>query len=53
MCAFFLLNEDKNANKQLQNLLEQDYMNFFRFSEWPALPKDCLSGYRLQMYNAA
>ncbi|MEB8192284.1 SIR2 family protein [Raoultella terrigena] len=53
MCAFFLLDEDKNANKQLQNLLDQDYMNFFRFSEWPALPKDCLSSYQLLMDNAA
>lgn len=53
MCAFFLLDDLKNANKLLQNLIEQDFMNYYRFSAWPALPENILSPYSLKINNAA
>ncbi|HID3529016.1 TPA: SIR2 family protein [Serratia marcescens] len=45
MCAFFLLDDTKNGRKQLSNLLEQDFMNYYRFLEWPALPDKILLEY--------
>ncbi|WP_310607320.1 SIR2 family protein [Buttiauxella brennerae] len=46
MCAFFLLDEDKNGIKQLDILIEQNFMNYYRFLEWPALPDNILAKYR-------
>ena len=52
MCAFFLLNEDHNAKRQLKNIIDKDYMNYFRMRNWPALPNGALSNYELTI-NAA
>ncbi|EOV8972796.1 SIR2 family protein [Cronobacter turicensis] len=43
MCAFFLLDDERNGKKQLQVLLEQDFMNYYRFIRWPALPEGIVS----------
>ncbi|MEP8911148.1 SIR2 family protein [Enterobacter mori] len=53
MCAFFLLDDFKNANKLLQTLLEQDFMNYYRFAAWPALPENILAPYSSKTNNAA
>lgn len=45
MCAFFLLDEEKNGIKQLDILIGQNFMNYYRFLEWPALPENILAKY--------
>jgi hypothetical protein len=45
MCAFFLLDEEKNGVRQLDSLIGQNFMNYYRFLEWPALPENILSKY--------
>ncbi|ENZ7914755.1 hypothetical protein ACG99R_004878, partial [Klebsiella aerogenes] len=47
MCAFFLIGDELNANRQLQTCIERDYMNYFRFLEWPALPDNILARFSL------
>ncbi|WIF58807.1 MULTISPECIES: SIR2 family protein [Atlantibacter] len=53
MCAFFLLDDELNGNRQLQSLIEQDYINFYNFSEWPGLPENILSRFQLVDNHAA
>lgn len=43
MCAFFLLDDELKAIKQLKTLIEKDYMNYYRYLAWPAVPKNILS----------
>lgn len=45
MCAFFILGDELNAKKQLKLCIERDYMNLFRFRDWPALPASVLNQY--------
>lgn len=42
MCAFFLLDDERQGKRQLQVLLEQDFINYYRFIEWPVLPEGVL-----------
>lgn len=53
MCAFFLLDDEFKANKQLKNLIEKDYMNYYRFLAWPAVPQNALLKYKSNMEIAA
>ncbi|MBM6604851.1 SIR2 family protein [Enterobacteriaceae bacterium RIT814] len=53
MCAFYLLDDEKHASKQLETLINQDYMNYFRYSAWPALPTNALLHYNQEVSNAA
>ncbi|EGE0248943.1 TPA: SIR2 family protein [Escherichia coli] len=53
MCAFFLLDEERNAKKQLQSLIEKDFMNYYRFSLWPAIPENALLQYKPNINLAA
>lgn len=48
MCAFFILGDELNGNRQLKNAIEKDYMNYFNFLKWPAIPKKFLSIYSSQ-----
>lgn len=45
MCAFFLLERGIDAQRQLKILIEQDFMNYYEFLKWPALPENALSAY--------
>ncbi|MET4862269.1 SIR2 family protein [Morganella morganii] len=47
MCAFFILSDELQANRQLKICIERDYMNYFRFSEWPVLPENILDEYKI------
>jgi len=53
MCAFFLVGDELNANRQLQTCIENDYMCYFRFKEWPALPENILSRFQLTKSKVA
>ncbi|HBL7027979.1 TPA: hypothetical protein LSH93_004553, partial [Escherichia coli] len=53
MCAFFLLGDEVQANKQLKTLIEKDYMNYYRYSAWPAVPKNALLKYKSNIEIAA
>jgi hypothetical protein len=53
MCAFFLIGDELNANRQLQTCIERDYMNYFRFLEWPALPENILARFSLSHTQVA
>ncbi|PHM24795.1 SIR2 family protein [Xenorhabdus budapestensis] len=53
MCAFFLLNDEKNGKAQLKNRIEQDFMNYYRYLEWPALPDNILSPYYPRLSKVA
>ena len=45
MCAFFLLDDELDAKRELKNLVERDFMNYYNFLNWPAVPKNILSSY--------
>lgn len=45
MCAFFLLDDESDAKRELKNLVERDFMNYYNFLNWPAVPKNILSSY--------
>lgn len=47
MCAFFLVDDELNAKRQLQICIDRDYMNYYRFLEWPALPDNILSRFEI------
>ncbi|MEN1983765.1 hypothetical protein SLK74_21600, partial [Enterobacter asburiae] len=53
MCAFFLLGDELKANRQLQSCIERDYMNYFYFLEWPALPENVLSRFNIASQKVA
>lgn len=53
MCAFFLLGDELNANRQLQACIDLDYMNYYHFAEWPALPDNVLSRFNLTSNKVA
>ncbi|HBB7198988.1 TPA: SIR2 family protein [Escherichia coli] len=53
MCAFFLLDDEVQANKQLKRLIEKDYMNYYRYSAWPAVPESALLKYKNNINIAA
>lgn len=53
MSAFFILDKELEAKRQLEALLEQDYINYFRFKEWPVLPENILSPYAPDITKAA
>nr|WP_315078663.1 SIR2 family protein [uncultured Kosakonia sp.] len=46
MCAFYLLDDDKKGGALLYELLEKDFMNYYRFLQWPALPDHVIQEYR-------
>ncbi|RCW99897.1 MULTISPECIES: SIR2 family protein [Kosakonia] len=46
MCAFYLLDDHKRGNALLHELLEKDFMYYYRFSQWPALPDNVIAEYR-------
>ncbi|PDO88590.1 SIR2 family protein [Kosakonia sacchari] len=52
MCAFYLVDDDKNGNSLLRELLEQDFINYYRFSQWPALPDNILAKYNPAILSA-
>lgn len=45
MCAFFLNDEDRKGKTLLRTLIDQDFMNYYRFLLWPALPDNALAEY--------
>ena len=53
MCAFFLLDDELKAKKQLKTLVEKDYMNYYRYSVWPAVPDSALLQYKINIDIAA
>ncbi|TBM15312.1 SIR2 family protein [Hafnia alvei] len=53
MCGFFLLDDELSANRQLQSCIEKDYMNYFMFLDWPALPDKVLSRFSIKNTKAA
>ncbi|MDQ9126262.1 SIR2 family protein [Serratia fonticola] len=53
MCAYFLLDDDFNAKKQLKILIEKDFFNYYRFKDWPAVPSQALSQYSIEIKKVA
>lgn len=45
MCAFFLLDDEKNGARQLDELIGQNFLNYYRYIDWPALPESALGKY--------
>lgn len=45
MCAFFLLDRNNEGKNQLKKLIENDYLNYYNYLEWPAVPKSMLIEY--------
>ncbi|WP_230793564.1 SIR2 family protein [Hafnia alvei] len=43
MCGFFLVDDGNSSNRELKLSIERDYMNYYRYLEWPALPDNVLS----------
>ncbi|WP_220708591.1 SIR2 family protein [Citrobacter freundii] len=53
MSAFFILDKEFEGTRLLEALLEQDFINYFRFIEWPVLPENIMSPYAPNIIKAA
>ncbi len=47
ICAFILLDQNKDASNLIKKQIEKDYLNYYFFKSWPIIPNDMLKEYEI------
>ncbi|KHT23564.1 hypothetical protein RC98_21105 [Pectobacterium carotovorum subsp. carotovorum] len=53
MCAYFILDDEFNANKILKNKIEHNYSNYYVYFRWPVIPNSALTKFKYEKSKAA